>query len=134
MITLPVAIGGLLGFVTIELLAIASRRNNNPPSLAYYWSLQKNRLNLAINGLLTLAALIGLPEVAGIASDPRLMAEWPILGKFAWMIEVAPFWTALGLGLFSAFFIRKLITIADQRFGQSKKARQTTPAQDADGV
>lgn len=122
-VVLPV-LGCLLGFLIREAMAISARRNSETPSWIYYWSLAKNRWTVFINGLCTVAAMLGRSELVSITGSAQFAIEWPKVYVFTKFLVVAPFWTSLGIGLFAAFAIRWLITMIDQRFGRSKKLRE----------
>lgn len=120
---LPV-FGCLLGFLIREAMAISARRNSEAPSWSYYWSLAKNRWTVFINGLCTVAAMLGRSELVAITGSQQFATEWPRVYVFTKFLAIAPFWTSLGIGLFSAFAIRWVITMIDQRFGRSRKLRE----------
>lgn len=123
--SLLAVLGCVLAFVVREIMAFSARRNDNPVSLRYYWSLPKNRWTVITNMLLTALAMIGRNEIIDAAiANPKLTESWPMAGAVAVMLMKAPFWTGAGIGLFGAFVLRWLITTLDQRFGRSKKIRQ----------
>jgi len=119
-----ITIACLTGFMIREVMAIASRRNDQPPSLAYYWSLPKNRWTFLLNALCTVGVMLGRHELIGIASNPGFGQQWPVVASMADILVAAPILTAMGIGLFAAFVLRWVITTVDHRFGSSKKQRQ----------
>lgn len=122
-IVIAPVLGAVLGFLIRESMAISTRRNGLPPSLTYYWSLAKNRWTVVINGLITAAAMMGRAEMVTITSSAPFADRWPEVYAFTQFLQVAPFWSSLGIGLFSAFLVRWFISMVDQRMGRSAKAR-----------
>lgn len=118
-------IGCVLGFAVRELMAIIARRNDEKASFGYYWSLQKNRITLIMNIVLTVMLMIGRHElIRAVIANPDFVSEWPSVSRVAFILNGAPFWTGAGIGLFGAFILRWVITTIDHRFGRSKKLRQ----------
>lgn len=109
-------LAALVGVLIREAMAVSSRRNSLPPSFAYYWALPKNRWNLAVNGLCAFGLMLAYPEVVALLREAGLVqVDRPVL-------------TGLGIGLLGAFIVRWFITMVDQRFGRSRKAREADTA------
>lgn len=125
MSTLLITLACLTGFLIREVMAIMSRRNSEPPSLSYYWSLPKNRWMIILNALCTVGVMLGRHELINVASDAGFAAQWPVVASMAGILKTAPILTAMGIGLFAAFVVRWLITTVDQRFGRSKRERKS---------
>ena len=126
---LAALLGCIFGFLTREAMAFTTRRNDEKVTFGYYWSLAKNRWNLVLNLLMTAAVMIGRGELIGaVINNPDFVQEWPNVSRGAMILNGAPFWTGLMIGLFGAFVLRWVITTIDQRFGRSKKLREGTIA------
>lgn len=123
MTTLLILLACLTGVIIREAMSVASRRNDIPPSFAYYWSQPKNRLMLLINVLCAGGVLLGRGELIAIASSEAFAHEWPRLTGVAYFLHVAPIISGLGIGLFSAFVIRWVVSTVNNRFGAAKRSR-----------
>lgn len=118
------------GFLIREGMAFTTRRNNEKVSLRYYWSLSKNRWNVIINAVIGLVMMWGRSELITLSQSAYITKSWPIVASIGQVLMLAPYITALLIGLFGAFMVRWVITTVDQRWGKSaqkRKAEGTEP-------